>query len=71
MGDVHECPMCGLEAVPVWRALCRHCYPVVPWELRLSFTRAYRRRVFEQANWQEVMVRGREWWVENGKAHGE
>lgn len=67
MSDWHECPMCGGEEVPVWRALCRNCFPVVPWELRIAFMRAYRRRVFEQVLWQEMKIRGRQWWMENGR----
>lgn len=67
MSDWHDCPMCGLEEVPVWRAMCGKCFPSLPWELRIAFQRAYRRRVFDQLGWQEMKIRGRQWWMENGR----
>lgn len=67
MGDWHECPMCARERVPVWRALCRNCYPILPWELRLAFQKAYRRRVFDRVEWDEMKIRGRLWYMENGR----
>jgi hypothetical protein len=58
--------MCAGLEVPVWRALCRHCYPVVPWDLRIEFMRAYRRRIFDPVVWQETKIRGRQWYLQSG-----
>jgi hypothetical protein len=62
--------MCLLEEVPVWRALCRDCFPKVPWDLRIEFMRAYRRRAFEPVMWQETMARGRDWFMEQREGGG-
>lgn len=57
----HACPGCGWEPIPVWRALCPHCFNIVPWKLRAEFMHAYRRRVLHYRDYQEVLIEVRQW----------
>lgn len=59
----HDCPMCGRERVPIWRALCRNCFSITPWKFRAQFMHAYRVRIVDPVAWQEALIEGRQWYL--------
>ena len=61
---IHDCPLCQKEEIPTYRSLCGKCYPVVPWELRSDFMRAWRTRAIDQPGFQEALVDLLSWWLE-------
>ncbi len=51
------CPMCNSNDIPVYRALCRHCFDVMPWRTRADFLAAWRLRAAMPMLYQEQYVR--------------
>lgn len=64
--NVHDCPMCAMQGVPVWRAVCGKCYSLLPAKVRSDYSRAYRSRVLDPASWQEMRITWRRWYLERG-----
>lgn len=59
----HDCPMCGRERVPIWRALCGPCFSILPWKFRAEYMHAYRCRIVDPIAWQEIVIYGRQWFI--------
>lgn len=59
----HHCPVCGYGIIPIWRALCVNCFNASPWKLRADYMQAYRKRVYRNAEWQELLAAIRLWYL--------
>lgn len=59
----HLCPVCSLERIPVWRAMCKECFTIVPWELRADMLAAYRGRALRRVDFEEKVIEARQWYM--------
>ena len=63
--DFHECRVCYQHSVPIWRAMCPRCFSLMPKSSRDTYAKAYRARVVEPREWQEMHIHWRQWFLEN------
>lgn len=54
-GPQRVCPLCAVS-IPQFRALCGHCFRIVPWMLRADFLRAYQRRIRDRPGYEEKLA---------------
>lgn len=54
-GPQRMCPLCA-ALIPPFRALCAHCFRIVPWMLRGDFLRAYQRRIRDRVAYEEKLA---------------
>lgn len=67
----HHCPVCGGATIPIWRAMCKGCFSLVPWKLRADLLHAYRNRVLDHRGYQELLIEARHWFVDQNAFLGE
>ncbi len=58
------CPLCSLEKIPLYRAMCGHCFDRVPWNSRAEFLRAWRLRVMYPLSYQEQLIELKMWFID-------
>ncbi len=61
--SARTCPVCLRESIPVYRAMCRHCFDKVPWKNRADFLHAWRRRVMNPTVYTEELISVRQWYI--------
>lgn len=63
--NFHECRVCYSADVPIWRPMCHRCYSLLPESSRAAYSKAYRARIVEPREWQEMHIQWRQWFIEN------
>lgn len=61
-----HCPLCHTATPPVFRAVCRGCFIRIPPDLRNRLVGAWRRRIVDPTDYQEVLADVRSRWMEFG-----
>lgn len=54
-GPQRMCPLCA-ALIPPFRALCGHCFRIVPWVLRADFLHAYQKRIRDRRAYEECLA---------------
>lgn len=57
------CPLCLIEHIPTYRAMCRFCFDMVPWKNRAELLHRWRRRIIDPAGYQEELAETRKWYI--------
>lgn len=57
----HPCLACEDIQIPQYRALCKRCFPHIPWELRADILHTYRDRIEHRARYEEKLIALRQW----------
>lgn len=58
------CPVCGEPDTPPWQATCGRCWHFMPADLRWRLLAAWRFRVIENSQYQEVLAEALIWATE-------
>ena len=61
MSGWRDCPVCGEPETPPWNACCGRCWHFMPEELRGRLLDAWRFRVIDNRNYQEVLAAALIW----------
>ncbi len=59
--DTHLCLLCDRERIPHYRALCKYCFPHVPWRLRADLLRGWWFRTYDRPACDEAIIALRQW----------